>query len=144
MILSLLSQSPASPPAPATHCGKSGRNRKSPAGAPASACERVAARAATDVHVRHYIRDRARYLTEAAISATRRQSVIVTAKARLGRVAAFEALGLREGGSAWRERARNCGADAILVGEALMRSKQTEALIEDYAGVVSNKGVGFS
>ena len=30
------------------------------------------------------------------------------------------------------ERARNCGADAILVGEALMRSKQTEALIEAF------------
>lgn len=30
------------------------------------------------------------------------------------------------------ERARNCGADAILVGEALMRSEQTEALIEAF------------
>ena len=30
------------------------------------------------------------------------------------------------------QRARNCGADAILVGEALMRSEQTEALIEAF------------
>ena len=29
-------------------------------------------------------------------------------------------------------RARDCGADAILVGEALMRSDDTEALIQDF------------
>ena len=30
------------------------------------------------------------------------------------------------------ERARACGADALLVGEALMRSQDTEALIADF------------
>ena len=33
------------------------------------------------------------------------------------------------------ERARNCGADAILVGEALMRSEQIEKLIEAFHNV---------